>query len=144
MKSSVPRAGSEPAQESGLLRGLVDSVVDLSYFSLFTTVASFFGAVFPAMLAHKIVSSHQSPTIVWTPLANGSIAGACLGVLCGALGTAAYKALHPACDLHVCVDRAFEFMQTALFWMALATGIFVGVLSISTFKGRLIYTWTHL
>ncbi len=120
-------------------------MVDLSYFPLFTTVASFFGALFPAMMAISLVRIlHRSPRFVWTPLANGSMAGACLGVLCGALGTTAYKVLHPACDLHVCVDRAFEFMQTALFWMALATGISVGVLTISPFKGTLIYTWTQL
>lgn len=136
----VRQAARKNGMRAALMRS-VNSIIGISYFPLLTAVASFFGAVFPAMLAHKIVSSHANPRVVWTPLVNASMVGACLGVLCGAFCTAAYKALHPACDLRVCADRAFEFTQITLFWIGLAIGISIGVLTISTFRSTLIYAW---
>lgn len=84
---------------------------------------------------------HPNLRIVWAPLANGVIVGACLGILSGTVCTIAYMVLHPDCSAHDAADRAFDLTRGAMFWIAVASGILVGVLSVATFGGRLIYNW---
>jgi hypothetical protein len=86
------------------LAGLVDCAVDLSSFLMFMTAASFIGALFSVMVAPGQHIAQPNWSIVGTPLVNGVIAGACIGVLCGALCTIGYKLLHPACNLHISAD----------------------------------------
>jgi len=85
--------------------------------------------------------AHPNLRIIWTPLANGVTAGACLGIACGVLGTVAYKLFHPDCGAQISADRAFDVTRVPLFWIALATGTLIGVLTITTFGGKLIYEW---
>ena len=111
------------------------------------TAASLIGAAFPAMTVvghYQYHPEHANLRMVWAPLVNSAMVGACLGSLCGVLCTVAYKLFHLNCDIRVSADRALTFMQWPLFWTGLANGVLVGVLTISTFRGALIYTWADV
>jgi len=145
MAETTPEEGSR--RRGGLRlasRGLVDCIVYFACFPLVTTVASLIGAAFVAMLVaghYTFQPGHASLRMVWAPLVNSIATGACLGALWGALSTIAYKLFRPNCDLRVSADRALDVMQGPLFWIGLANGLVVGLLTISTFQGALIYAW---
>jgi hypothetical protein len=109
----------------------VDFFFALACFPLSMAVASFAGA-------HV---AHPNLRIIWTPLANAATAGACLGIGCGVLCTVAYKLFHPDCNAHTSADRAFDVARGPLFWIGLANGALIGALTITTFRGALIYAW---
>lgn len=110
-------------------------------FPLFATVASVAGAMLPAMVAADQHVAHPNLRIVWSPLLNSALAGACLGVLLGAFCTAAYWAFHADTTLWESADRSLTAVQTPFFWVGLANGMLIGTLTVATFHGALIWNW---
>ena len=110
-------------------------------FPLFATVASLAGAIFPAMVAADQHVAHPNLKIVWSPLLNSALAGMLLGVLFGAFCIAAYWVSHADTTLLDCADRALTAVQTPFFWAGLANGMLIGALTVTRFRGALIWNW---
>jgi hypothetical protein len=72
---------------------------------------------------------------------NAAVSGMCLGVVAGLLCTAVYKVLRSRERLQACADQAFDVVQTPLFWLGLANGALIGVLTASKFRGASIWKW---
>lgn len=133
-----------PPQKSGgeaISNGLVESLVAFGSFPFFMTVASVSGALLPAMVVADQHIAHPHLRIVWTPLVNSGIAGASLGILCGAFCIAAYKLFHPGSPLQTSADRVLGIIQGPLFWTGVANGILVGALTVTKFDEALIWNW---